>query len=117
MHCNFCKIILIWSINSSEIQKRNGTTFGALVECELNPYSINKFRTNEFSGLKCELFTYYLEDVSVNTTDVSESQNSELKTLLNKYGHVFATDDSIPGRTLLVEHYIDLNVGTCSFKL
>ena len=42
---------------------------------------------------------------------------SNLKMLLNRFGHVFAADDSLPSRTSLVERHIDLEHGTRPFKL
>ena len=37
--------------------------------------------------------------------------------LLNRFGHVFAADDLLSGRTSLVEHHIALEHGTRPFKL
>ena len=107
----------VLNMMNNSIQVRNGATIGTLVECQLIPYSINKFRTNAISAANVETLTYSLEDVNVKTAELTESKKSNLKTLINQFGHVFATDNSLPGRTSLVEHHIDLEHNTRPFKL
>ena len=63
------------NVTNQPISVRNGTMIGKLVECELVPYSINKLRTNAISASNSEFVTYRLEDVGVDTSDLTESQN------------------------------------------
>lgn len=55
--------------------------------------------------------------MGVDTTKLDQSEQGELRLLLNRYRHVFANDDSIPGRTTHLEHYIDLKEGARLFQL
>ena len=109
--------VVVLNMTNNSIQVCTGATIGTLVECELIPYSINKFRTNAISAANVEPLTYSLEDVCVKTAELTDSEKSNLKMLLNRFGHVFASDDSLPGRTSLVKHHIDLEHGTRPFKL
>ena len=61
----------VLNMKNNSIQVRNGATIGTLVECELIPYSINKFRTNAISVANVEPLTYSLEDVGVKTAELS----------------------------------------------
>ena len=56
-------------------------------------------------------------DVGVDVAKLSQSEQNQLSLLINRYRHVFAGDDSIPGRTSLVQHHIDLKEGSRPFKL
>ena len=106
------------NISNASVAVKRGSTIGTLEECERIPYSINK-QSGEFVVNRAWQSSTDIElsDVGVDTAKLDESEQVQLKTLLNRYRHVFSGDDSIPGRTSLVEHHIDLKDGTRPFKL
>ena len=99
------------------IQVQKGTTIGALEECKRIPYSVNKSSVCSLTSNNTNYSEINLIDVGVQTDKLNESELNQLKILLNRYRQVFANDDSVPGRTSLVEHHIDLKEGVRPFKL
>jgi len=58
-----------------------------------------------------------LSNVGTDESGLNSSERLHIQQLLDKYQHLFASDNDAPGRTTLVEHHIDLVEGSRPFKL
>ena len=105
------------NFSDAPVTVKKGSQIATLCPCEQLPYSIAREVNVNASRPSVTRPHIRLSDVGTDVSSLSSSQAAQLQKLLDDYAHLFAGDDSVPGRTDLVEHHIDLKEGSRPFKL